>query len=58
MQHSTDCLTAVAVHCPLYAVINVSTAASGFFGCATSPDDGDTCSNRSRVPSGVLSNYS
>lgn len=58
MHHSTDfshcCCSAVPFACS----DNVSTAASGFFGCATSRMMGDTCSNRRWVPSGMLSNYS
>lgn len=51
-------LTSTVVHGSLHSAPTLSTAASGFFGCATSPDGGDACSNMRWVPSGVLSNYS
>lgn len=61
MQHSADFshFYCSAIHSVLFAFsINTGTAASGFFGCATSPDGGDACSNMRWVPSGMLSNYS
>lgn len=59
MQHSSVFFSHFHCSARLFAFsTNTGTAASGFFGCATSPDGGDACSNMRWVPSGMLSNYS